>query len=130
MGQSDGCVAHRDVKLLQISRRWVENCALEDTVGGEMAGLLANVAVMAMHIVVPSIWWSADVDLDGVVGGFLVEGTRGGEAPRARDQSGARLVGGIRFNENGCWLIKVWRTVCNGIGDRGEDRGLVDVLIL
>jgi hypothetical protein len=54
-----------------------------------MAEHLANVTVKAIHIVVASILWSADVDLYGVVGGFLVEGTRGGEAPWARDQFGA-----------------------------------------
>ena len=54
-----------------------------------MAELLANVAVKAIHIVVASVLWSADVNLDGIVGGFLVVGTRGGEAPWARDQIGA-----------------------------------------
>ena len=54
-----------------------------------MAELFANVAVKAIRIVVASILRSADVDLDGVVGGFLVEGARGGEAPWARDQFGA-----------------------------------------
>ena len=62
---------------------------LVDTVGGVMAEHLANVAVKAIHIVVASVLWSADVNLDGVVGGFLVVGARGGEAPRARELIGA-----------------------------------------
>ena len=91
---SHNSVCLRDIEPLQVLDRGVENRTLKDTFGGGVVEHLADLAVLAAHVVFVVVLGDAGVDLYGIVDSVLV-GVRGGVAPGGGELVGVGVVDGI-----------------------------------